>query len=99
MQELKKWTPCEVTWMDAHVDWTAHDSLAYVANFPGCKRKTLGYYLGDKDGYTFIAESDDRLALGDGSDCEAITAIYTTMIVSLTPLVPARKVATVAASE
>lgn len=84
--KLKKWDKLEIVWNDASVDNTATDTDKFFKEFKPCVRRTLGYYVGTRENYICICETDDREAdVWDVTpqDCERINAIPFGMITEL----------------
>lgn len=77
------WQLVTIEWEDIYVDRSAYIAKAYIEAYKPCVRRTAGYYLGSKNGRCFVTETDDRKANLMDSDCEGITAIPHSVILSI----------------
>lgn len=83
-------------WTDAWVSSDSHKVEDFISNYPSCIRATLGYYLGENNGYVFIAETDDRLSNTD-ADVERINAIPVKMVLEMNSLARVKVASTASA--
>jgi len=75
-----------VVWHDAQVADGGFNPAKYIKEYKPCIRKTLGFYIGQKDGVLFIAETDDREAgnwCDEPQDFERVNALPLCMIKEL----------------
>jgi len=90
---VEKWTLLEVFWTDAFCNSDGVNSVEFVASYKPCKRRTVGYYLGERFQTIIIAETRDDGANTEEIDCERINGIPRAMIEKIVPLShpPARR--------
>jgi hypothetical protein len=80
---IAKWSHVSVKWEDAYEDTTAYNSDKFIDEYSPCLRHSIGWFLGTDGLRIFLTTTkDDEAQLEDGEDCEGVTVLPVSMILS-----------------